>query len=87
MCAFSGELWGGTILTGRRFSTLQHFCVSKDTFWFLLQKYGKYFEKQDTRLRRAVSAAKRLAIVLHWLAHTSSFSEFSQLAQRCIHFM
>ena len=58
---------------------LQHFHVSKDTFWFLSQTYGKYFKKEDTRLRRAIPAAKRLAIVLHWLAHASSFSQLAVL--------
>ena len=58
---------------------LQHFRVSKDTFWFLSQTYGKHFKKEDTRLRRAIPAAKRLAIVLHWLAHASSFSQLAAL--------
>ena len=47
---------------------LQHFRPSKDTLWYLIQTFGKYFEKQDTHLRRAVPPAKRLAVVLHWLA-------------------
>ena len=58
---------------------LQHFRVLKDTFWFLSQIYGKYFTKEDTRLRHAIPAAKRLAIVLHWLAHASSFSQLAVL--------
>ena len=47
---------------------LQHICMSKDTFWYLAQTFGKYFKKQDTHLRRALPPAKRLAVVLHWLA-------------------
>ena len=58
---------------------LQHFRMSKDTFWFLSQTYGKYLERQDTRLRRAIPAAKRLAIVLHWLAHAPSFSQLAAM--------
>ena len=55
---------------------LQHFRMSKDMFWFMFQKCGKYFERQeDTWLRRAAPAAERLAIVLHWLAHAPSFSQ------------
>ena len=45
---------------------LQHFRVSKDSFWYLCQTYGKYFKKQTTRLRRPLPPPKRLAIVLHW---------------------
>ena len=58
---------------------LQHFRMSEDTFWFLSQTYGKYLERQDTRLRRAIPAAKRLAIVLHWLAHALSFSQLTAM--------
>ena len=58
---------------------LQHFRMSKDTFWYLVQTFGKYFEKQDTHLRRALPPAKRLAVVLHWLAQASSFSELAAL--------
>ena len=46
---------------------LQHFRISKDTYWYLIQKFGKYFEKQDTHLRRALPHAKKLAAVFHWL--------------------
>ena len=41
--------------------------------------FGKYFEKQDTHLRRALPPTKRLAVVLHWLAQASSFSELAAL--------
>ena len=58
---------------------LQHFRLSKDTFWYLIQTFGKYFEKQDTHLRRALPPAKRLAVVLHWLAQASSLSELAAL--------
>ena len=55
----------------------QHFCMSKDTFWYLAQMFGKYFEKQDRHLRRALPPAKRLAVVLLWLARANSFSELA----------
>lgn len=61
---------------------LQNFRVSNDMFWFLCQTYGKDFEKQDTHLRRALPAAKRLAIVPRWLAHASSFSQLATLYAR-----
>ena len=58
---------------------LQHFRMSKDTFWYLSQRFGKYFEKENTNLRHAIPPAKRLAVVLHWLAQASSFSELAAL--------
>lgn len=58
--------------------------MSKESFWFLSQTYAKYFEWQNTQLRRAIPAAKKIAIVLHWLAHASlaCFPSFSQLATK-----
>ena len=53
--------------------------MSKDTFWYLCQTYGKYFEKPTTQLQRPLVPAKRIAIVLHWLAQASSFSELAAL--------
>ena len=41
--------------------------------------YGKYLEKETTHLRRALPQAKRLAIVLHWLAQASSFAQIAAL--------
>ena len=58
---------------------LQHFRMSKDTFWYLCQTYGKYFKKTTTQLRRPLVPTKRIAIVLHWLAQASSFSELAAL--------
>ena len=69
---------------GRRYpdweeSQYLHFRMSKDTFWYLSQMYGKYLEKETTHLRRALPQAKRLAIVLHWLAQASSFAQIAAL--------
>ena len=58
---------------------VQNFRMSKDTFWFLSQTYKKYFEREDTHMRRAIPATKRIAILLHWLAHSSSFSQLAVL--------
>ena len=51
----------------------------KDTFWYLSQMYDKYLEKEITHLRQALPQAKRLAIVLHWLAQASSFAQIAAL--------
>ena len=53
--------------------------MSKDTFWYLCQCYGRYFVKKHTQLRQPIIPAKRIAIVLHWLAQASSFSELAVL--------
>ena len=53
--------------------------MSKDTFCYLSQMYGKYLEKETTHLRWALPQAKRLAIVLHWLAQASSFAQIAAL--------
>ena len=58
---------------------LQHFRVSKDSFWYLCQTYGKYFKKQTTRLRRPLPPPKRLAIILHWLAQAKSYSKLAAM--------
>ena len=63
--------------------------MAKDTFWYLVQTFGKYFEKQDMYLRRALAPVKKLAVVLHWLAQASSFYElaalYAILRERLVH--
>ena len=58
---------------------LQNFRMSKDTFWFLVRTYGRYFCKKDTQMRRSIPAPKRLAVGLHWLAHGTSFAQLATL--------
>ena len=58
---------------------LYYYHVSKATFLYLCNSYGKYMKKKDTKLRKAVPFAKRFAIVLHWLAHSLSFMQVSAL--------
>ena len=53
--------------------------MSKDTFWYLSQTYGKYLEKETTHLKQALFHTTRLAIVLHWLAQASSFAQIAAL--------
>ena len=58
---------------------LQHFRMSKGTFWCVCEAYGKLVEKQDTHLRQAISYAKRFAIVMHWLAQNLSFAQLAAM--------
>ena len=58
---------------------VQNFRMTEDTFWLLSQTYKKYFKREDTHMRRAIPATKRIAILLHWLAHSSSFSQLAVL--------
>ena len=70
---------------GREFSDweekqyLLNYRVSKSTFWFLCETYGKLMKKEDTRLRKAIPFTKRFAILLHWLAQGLSFMQVSAL--------
>ena len=43
---------------------LQHFRMSKDTFWYLCQTYGKYFEKTTTQLRLVLSDSAFFTITI-----------------------
>ena len=56
---------------------LQHFRVSKDSFWYLCQTYGK--KKQTTCLRHPLPPPNRLAIVLYWLAQANSYCELATM--------
>ena len=58
---------------------LQHFRMTKDTFWYLCNTYGRFFTKSTTQLRMPIRPEKRIAVLLHWLAHASSFSELAAL--------
>ena len=53
--------------------------MSKHTFWFVCARYGKLLQKEETSLRFPVPYAKRLAIVLHWLAKCLTFAQLSAL--------
>ncbi len=51
---------------------IEAFRVDRGTFHFLLEGYGHLWTKQDTKLRKAVSPAHRLAIYLDWMATGTS---------------
>lgn len=58
---------------------LQRYRMTKATFWYLYRRYGWRLEKERTKLRNPIAADKRFAITIHWLAHSSSFSELAVL--------
>ena len=47
---------------------LQHYRMTKESFWCLCEHYGQFFKKETTNMRQPLTSGKRLAIVLHWLA-------------------
>ena len=53
--------------------------MTKVAFWKLHRKVGKHLEKQITKYRLPVSSAKRLAIIVHYLAHAPSYAALSLL--------
>ena len=56
---------------------LQHYQVSKGTFWFLCETFGVVLKKEETCLRCSVPFPKRFAILLHWLAQALTQMEHS----------
>ena len=58
---------------------INHYRMTKGTFWFLCEKYGKLLQKETTRLRKPVPYPKRLAIVIHWASHSLTFTQLSAL--------
>ena len=56
---------------------LQHYKMTKESFWYLCECYGQFFKKETTNMRQPLTSGKRLAIVLHWLAQGSSYSELA----------
>ena len=57
----------------------QHLRMTKVAFWKLHRKVGNHLEKQITKYRLPVSSAKRLAIIVHYLAHALSYATLSLL--------
>ena len=78
MFAGCGEGWGKDIQTGRRANTYNIFVCPK-TSSSIYPRCIAITEKQTTHLRRALPQAKRIAIVLHWLAQASSFAQIAAL--------
>ena len=53
-----------------------YFRMDKTTFKMLLEKVRPLIERQDTKLREAISAAERLAVTLRFLATDFPFPAF-----------
>ena len=53
-----------------------YFRMDKTTFKMLLEKVRPLIERQDTKLREAISAAERLAVTLRFLATDFPFPTF-----------
>ena len=51
--------------------------MSPESFQYLLNVVGPTISKQDTRLRRSISAAERLCLAIHFLAYGSSQQSLS----------
>lgn len=66
----------------------EHFRMRKETFLQLVQLVGPVIERHDTRLRKAVSTPKRVAIALWRLANGTSYRDigthFDQGKSTCI---
>ena len=56
-----------------------HLRFGKDAFWRLHAEYGEGLERENTHMRRAVSSEKRLAMTLHWLAHSLPVQQLALL--------
>ena len=78
MCVDYRLAWEGRILIGKRSSTCNIFGCPK-THSSISHRDLASPSKESTHLRRAIPPGKRLAVVLHWPAQASSFSELAVL--------
>ena len=58
---------------------IENFRISRETFLFICEKLRPHIERQNTRLRRAISVEKRLAITLWCLATCSEYRTIGHL--------
>ena len=56
-----------------------NFRVSKDTFNYILSEIAADISRKDTKLRKAISAEKRLAITLYYICSTSEYRTVANL--------
>ena len=57
----------------------ENFRVSKETFHYILSEISATISHQDTKFRKAVPAAKRLAITLYYLGSTAEYRTVANL--------
>ena len=51
-----------------------NFRVSKETFQYILSEVEEQIVRQDTKLRKAIPARKKLAITLYFIGSTAEYS-------------
>jgi hypothetical protein len=56
-----------------------NFRVTKETFTFILRKVEPEIAHENTHLREAVSAKRRLAVTLYYLAPTAEYCTIGNL--------
>ena len=57
----------------------ENFRVSRETFNYILSEISTDISHQDTKLRKAVPSAKRLAITLYYLGSTAEYRTVANL--------
>lgn len=57
----------------------ENFRVTRDTFQFILNKIEDEITGRDTTMHRAVSAQRRLGIVLYYLSSTAEYRTIANL--------
>ena len=57
----------------------ENFRVTKDTFTIILNEIEGEISKQDTAMRKAVPARKKLAMILYYLASTAEYRTIANL--------
>ena len=62
----------------------QHYRMTKESFWYLCERYGQFFKKETTNMRQRLTPGKRLAIVLHWLAAILDWQLYMQLENQLL---
>ena len=58
---------------------LANYRMSKGTFCFLCERYGVLLRKQETNMRQPIPYAKRMAVILHWLAQSVTFAQLATM--------
>ena len=82
---WESEVCGTWQEVGRRYPDWEdaqyvaYFRMPKGVFHAVCGLYAPFLRKQDTCLRAAIAVEKRLAIVLYWIAHATSFMSVAGL--------